>query len=351
MVTKELQYLKLGDSGLSISPIIVGCMSYGDKSWAEWVLDDEEKIFSILKKCYDVGIRTYDTADVYSNGTSELLVGKFLKKYNIKRDRVVILSKVFNVVDTDLKGFNFSKHGDYPSYEFLNSKGLSRKHIIDGVEASVKRLGTYIDVLQIHRLDRTTPKAEIMKALNDVVVAGHTRYIGASSMKATEFAQLQFIADKNGWTKFVSMQSYYNLIYREEEREMIPFCNDNVLGKVGLIPWSPLARGVLARPLKSESQFNRSIKTDKSYDRLKLEELSPADAEIIKRVEEVAKKHGVGMAVISTAWVISKGAAPIIGLNSEARVEEIVEAAHFKLTAEEIEYLEEPYVPKDLPVF
>ncbi|KAK6198842.1 aryl-alcohol dehydrogenase [Scheffersomyces amazonensis] len=351
-MSKNLQYIKLGDSGLSISPIIVGCMSYGDKKWAEWVLDDEEKILGILKKAYDVGIRTYDTADVYSNGTSEILVGKFLKKYNIKRDRVVILSKVFNVVDESIPGFNFfARGGEFPEYEFLNSRGLSRKHILDGVEASVKRLGTYIDVLQIHRLDRTTPKHEIMKALNDVVLAGHTRYIGASSMKATEFAQLQFIADKNGWAKFISMQNYYNLIYREEEREMIPFCNDNIIGKVGLIPWSPLARGVLARPLKTESEYNRSSKTDKSFDRLKLEELSEADAEIIKRVEEIAKKRGVSMVIVSTAWVISKGAAPIIGLNSEERVEEIVEAAHFKLTQEEIDYLEQPYVPKQLPVF
>ncbi|KAK6197998.1 NADP-dependent oxidoreductase domain-containing protein [Scheffersomyces amazonensis] len=346
----EIPHVKLGDSGLSVSRVIAGCMSYGDKKWSQWVLEDEEKIMKILKKCYDVGIRTYDTADIYSNGKSEILLGKFLKKYNIKRDRVVILTKLFNPVDDTNYGFRLQTSG-LPEYEYLNSKGLSRKHVFDAVKDSVRRLGTYIDVLQIHRLDRTTPMHEIMKALNDVILSGQVRYIGASSMKAVEFAQLQFIADKNGWFKFISMQNYYNLLYREEEREMNYFCQENILGKVGLIPWSPIAMGVLARPLNTESQNNRTAKTESGITHLRLGNLSGGDAEIVKRVEELAKKHGVSMAIISTAWVISKGTCPIVGLNSEERVEEIVKATLFKLTPEEIKYLEEPYDAKGFTIF
>ncbi|KAK6462695.1 NADP-dependent oxidoreductase domain-containing protein [Scheffersomyces coipomensis] len=350
MSLPEIPHVKLGDSGLSVSRVIAGCMSYGDKSWAQWVLEDEEKVMTILKKCYDVGIRTFDTADIYSNGKSEILLGKFLKKYNIKRDRVVILTKLFNPVNDQDYSFRLQKSG-LPDYEYINSKGLSRKHVFDAVQDSVRRLGTYIDVLQIHRLDRTTPKHEIMKALNDVILAGHTRYIGSSSMKAVEFAQLQFIADKNGWFKFISMQNYYNLLYREEEREMNAFCDDNIFGKVGLIPWSPIAMGVLARPLNTESQNNRNAKTESGITHLHLGGLSGNDAEIVNRVEKLAKKHGVSMVIISTAWVISKGTCPIVGLNSIERVEEIVQATHFKLTPEEIEYLEEPYEPKNYSIF
>ncbi|EAZ63575.1 aryl-alcohol dehydrogenase [Scheffersomyces stipitis CBS 6054] len=359
-MSQHIQYKKLGSSGLWVSPIIVGCMTYGSKKWADWVLEDEEKIFKILKKCYDVGIRTFDTADVYSNGKSEELLGRFLKKYDIPRDRVVILTKVYFTTDPRKEGFHSLKDTESAPYEYLNSLGLSRKHIFDAVEASVKRLGTHIDVLQIHRLDRSTPKTEIMRSLNDVILAGHVRYIGASSMKAVEFAQLQFvaeknaadfvelqfIAEKNGWPKFISMQNFYNLIYREEEREMIPFCNENSLGKVGVIPWSPIARGLLARPLGVESEHNRTADTDRAMKFFGLENLTEADKEIIKRVEEVAKKHDVSMAIISSAWVLSKGAFPIIGLNSEERVDDAIKSLSVKLTDEELAYLEEPYQPK-----
>lgn len=219
----ELKYNNLGDSGLKIAPVIVGCMTYGSKAFADWVMDDEEEIFKILKHAYDSGLRTFDTADVYSMGKSEEILGKFLKKFDIPRDRVVILSKVFFPVDTKTPGFNLADREKFPAINYVNSQGLSRKHILDAVQASVDRLGTYIDVIQIHRLDLTTPKKEIMKALNDVVDQGLARYIGASSMKAIEFAQLQFVAEQNGWHKFISMQNYHNLLYREEEREMIPF--------------------------------------------------------------------------------------------------------------------------------
>ncbi|KAG2735895.1 hypothetical protein G9P44_002109 [Scheffersomyces stipitis] len=348
-MSSSIEYKKLGASGLAISPIIVGCMSYGKKFWADWVMEDEEQIFKILKKCYDSGIRTFDTADLYSNGHSEVILGKFLKKYNIPREKVVILTKCFCLIDTNIPDLNIETQYNYPSYEFVHNQGLSRKHIFDAVKGSVERLGTYIDVLQIHRLDEETPKAEIMRALHDVVSSGDVRYIGASSMRAADFVELQFIADKNGWTKFISMQNFYNLIYREEEREMIPFCNDNSLGKVGLIPWSPIARGLLARPLGVESNHNRSADTDLAFEFFGLANLTEADKEIIKRVEEVAKKHEVSMAVISSAWVLSKGAFPIIGLNSEARVDDAFNSLTVKLTDEEVAYLEEPYKPK--PVY
>ncbi|KAL6453975.1 AAD16 putative aryl-alcohol dehydrogenase AAD16 [Candida maltosa Xu316] len=320
-------------------------MSFGDRAWGDWIIDDEEKVFAILKHAYDKGIRTFDTADVYSNGKSEILLGKFIKKYNIKRDRIVILSKTFFAVDAETPGYSYQNHDDFPAIDYFNSQGLSRKHILEGVEASVKRLGTYIDVMQIHRLDQNTPKKEIMKALNDIVDQGLARYIGASSMKAVEFAELQFIAEKNGWHKFISMQNYYNLIYREEEREMIPFCKENSVSKVGIIPWSPLAGGYLTRPVAKSSDSFRA-ETDKVAKGLKFHILSDADKEIITRVEKVAKDHDVSMAVVATAWSIAKGCNPIVGLSSVERVDDILKAIDLKLSEEEVNYLEEPYVPK-----
>lgn len=338
-------FQKLGDSGLYVSNIIVGCMSFGHKEWADWVISDEEEVFSILKKCYDSGLRTFDTANVYSNGYSEVLLGKFIKKFDIPRDKIVILSKVFMAMDASKPGFRLPA-GEVPN-ELLNLRGLLRKHIMDSVAASVERLGTYIDVLQIHRLDPEVPKHEIMKALNDTVEQGHTRYIGASSMRAVEFAELQFTAERNGWFKFISMQNYYNLLYREEEREMIPFCKKLVLGSVTCIPWSPIARGLLSRPLEAQSDLGSSRgATDVVFQRLGLKSLSEADSEIIKRVEEVAKKHRVSMAIVATAWVLSKGHAPIVGINSVERVEDILKSFDVKLSEEEIGYLEEPYVPR-----
>lgn len=344
----ELKYNNLGESGLKIAPIIVGCLGFGTNKYADWVIEDEEEVFKILKKAYDVGLRTFDTADVYSMGKSEELLGKFIKKFNIPRDRIVIMSKVFYPVDPDTPRFGLTNYNEFPAINYANSKGLSRKHIFDAVEASVKRLGTYMDVLQPHRLDPDTPKKEIMKALNDVVDQGYARYLGASSMKAVEFAQLQFIAEQNGWHKFISMQNYYNLIYREEEREMIPFCQDNVINKVGIIPWSPIARGVLARPVGISSETSR-VKSDTArFKMLHLDELTDADIEIISRVEKVAKDKGFSMAVIATAWVISKGCNPIVGLSSTERIDDIIKATTVTFTDEEIKFLEEPYVPKNV---
>lgn len=339
-MSSVIEWNRFGKSGLKISKIVVGFMSYGKKQWADWVEDDQDKIFQLLKKAYDLGIRTYDTADVYSNGFSEVILGEFLKKYNIKRDKVVIMTKVFNPVDEDLD----LKHGGAgPSVkpiDLINSQGLSRKHIFDGVENSVKRLGTYIDLLQIHRLDKEVEPEEIMRALNDVVDKGLTRYIGASSMRATEFAELQFTADKHGWHKFISIQNYYNLLYREEEREMLPFAKKQ---GIAVLPWSPNARGVLTRPA---SQTTTRHLSDPQFENLGLNKLTTADIEIINRVEEIAKKRGVSQAIISTAWVLSKGYNPIVGLNKLERVTEALEASQFELTSEEIEYLEAPYQPK-----
>lgn len=317
-------------------------MSFGSKEWQSWIIEDEEKVFEILKRAYDLGLRTYDTADVYSFGMSEVLLGKFLKKFNIPRDKVVILSKIFFPV-----GRVDFKSSEADSYEFMNSKGLSRKHIFDAVKASHERLGTYVDVLQIHRLDPETPKEEIMRALNDVVLDGYARYIGASSMRATEFAELQFIAAKNGWFKFVSMQNWYNLLYREEEREMIPFCQNSIFGKVGCIPYSPLARGVLTRPVEVESKSGRTLDKD-LWRRVQAQSESEADREIVRRVELVAKKVGASMANVATAWVISKGFSPIIGINSVERVDDALKGIELSLSREDIEFLEAPYQPKEV---
>ncbi|CAH2355893.1 putative aryl-alcohol dehydrogenase Aad16p [[Candida] railenensis] len=346
-----MEVQKLGESGLSISRVIVGCMTFGKKSYTDWFIEDKDRVFSILKKCYDSGLRTFDTADVYSNGESEILLGKFIKKYKIPRNKVVILSKCYFPTEHENPHFNSKSVAKAPAYEYANNQGSSRKHIFDAIQGSVERLGTYVDVLQIHRLDKSTPKREIMKALNDVVEQGLARYIGASAMKAIEFAQLQFIADKNGWFKFISMQNYYNLTYREEENEMIPFCNDSEFGKVGIIPYSPLAKGILTRPLGQKSQNNRTSDTDALQKYYGLSELIDSDKEIVNRVEELAKKYKVNMASVATAWLLIKGACPIVGITSEERVDDYVEACKLKLTKEDTKFLEEPYVTKPAHLF
>lgn len=339
-----VKQVPFGQTGIKISPIIVGCMSYGDPSWVDWVMDDEEKIFEILKFCYDNGLRTFDTADVYSNGKSERILGKFLKKYNINRETVVIMTKVFFPVDEELPDMSMTAAAD-DSLETLkgvtlaNQRGLSRKHIIAGVQNSMERLGTYIDVLQIHRLDHHTPMKDIMKTLNWVVEQGYTRYIGASSMLATEFVELQMIADKYNWFQFVNAQTQYSLIYREDERELIPFAKRHGLA---MTPWSPNAGGLLTRPLSEQK------KTDRGSKGLFFLPLTDANGEIIKRLEEVAKKHNLPMAVISTAWVLSKGFCPIVGMSGINRVEDAIKATKVELTEEDIKYLEEPYQSQNI---
>ncbi|WFD04490.1 hypothetical protein MOBT1_003200 [Malassezia obtusa] len=335
-----MEYTNLGNSGLKVSKVILGCMSYGTPEWQPWVLNEEESL-PLFERAYQAGINTWDTADVYSMGKSEELVGKALKKYNIPRSRVVILSKCY---------FGVSDDGSFPMISamstndgpMVNRVGLSRKHIFDAVEASVQRLGTYIDVLQIHRLDRETPKEEIMKALNDVIEKGWVRYIGASSMAAWEFQQLQNVADKHGWHKFISMQNYYNLLYREEEREMIPYCQAT---GVGLVPWSPIARGVLTRPWTERS--TKREESDAMLKNLIRSKESDVDKTIVDRVQEVSQKKGVSMAQVAIAWCLSKkNVNPIVGLSKPERIDEAVAALQVQLTEDEVRYLEEPYRPK-----
>ncbi|KAF2858367.1 Aldo/keto reductase [Piedraia hortae CBS 480.64] len=315
MAEEKMKYCRLGESGLKVSQVIFGCMSLGSPKWQEWVLDEDASL-PLLKHAYDRGINTWDTADIYSHGVSEQIVGKALKKYNIPRSKVVILSKCYFGVQADgtqppIAG-SLTNDGD-----MVNQVGLSRKHIFDAVQASVERLGTYIDVLQIHRLDRDTSPREIMRALHDVIQQGWVRYIGASSMACWEFQRLQNIARENGWTEFISMQNYHNLIYREEEREMIPYCKAT---GVGLVPWSPIARGILTRPWGDRSSKRED--SDNSLKNLYRKRESEVDKAIVDRVEEVAKKNSVSMACIATAWSIYKGCIPIVGLSSKERIDE-----------------------------
>lgn len=310
-------------------------MSYGSPTWqgSPWVLDSE-KALPLLKAAYDVGINTWDTANTYSNGVSETIIGQALRTYNIPRSRVVILSKVYYPV---LEGSDERPQPALNDGELVNQMGLSRKHIFDAVEGSLRRLGTdYIDVLQLHRLDRETSPEEIMKALHDLVVMGKVRYIGGSSMSCWEFARLQFVAKKNGWTEFVSMQGLYNLLYREEEREMNPFCNAE---GVGLIPWSPLARGLLCRPADVETERSaQDVKSKKWF-------AGRMNNEIIGRVDAMARRKGVSMGAIATAWTLKKGCAPILGLSSERRIVESLEAFDVELSLEDLNELEELYEP------
>jgi versiconal hemiacetal acetate reductase len=315
-------------------------MSYGSAEWQKWVLEEDEAL-PLLEYAYKAGIRTWDTADVYSHGRSEEIIAKAIKKYNIPRERLVILSKCHFGVTPENASSPISAVSTNDG-DMLNQVGLSRKHIIDAVDKSVARLGTYIDVLQIHRLDRETPREEIMKALNDVIESGKVRYIGASSMAAWEFQELQNVADRRGWHKFISMQNYYNLLYRGEEDEMIPYCNHT---GVGLIPWSPVARGALARPWNSRDTIRD--KTDNFLQVLVRSRNDKVDEEIIGRVEKIAQKTGKSMAQIAIAWCLTKkDVCPIVGLNKKERIDEAVEAVKIKLSEEDIKYLEEPYQPK-----
>ena len=295
-----------------------------------------------MKHCYDRGLRTFDTADVYSNGYSERLLGEFLKKYNIRRETVVILTKLFAPVDESLK-FKFADPSTSENIllDLTNQQGLSRKHIMQAVKNSVERLGTYIDVLQIHRFDPNTPIKETMKGLNDVIEGGDVRYIGASSMLPTQFVEMQGIADKHDWFQFVNVQSCYNLVYREDERDLFQYCKKH---NIALTPWSPNHQGLLTRPVGVES--TRSSK-DTFINATKMKEMDPAEVEIINRIEELSKKKNVPMAVLSTAWVLSKQCSPIVGMSSINRVDEAITALDVTFTEEEIKYLEEPYKPKN----
>jgi aryl-alcohol dehydrogenase-like predicted oxidoreductase len=332
-----MQYARLRRSGIKVSRILLGGMAFGKHTWegSPWT-PDEEASMEVIKRAWDFGINTWDTADTYSNGESERILGKFLKKHNILRSKEVIMTKLFNpVMEDDSR----PSPTDPESQELVNQMGLSRKHIFDDVDASLERLGTsYIDVLQLHRLGRETEPEEIMRALHDVVSSGKVRYLGGSSMAAWEFARLQYIARMNGWTPFASMQPFYNLLYREEEREIIPFCKAE---GVGIIPWSPLARGLLGKPVGATSARSEADSKTKKW-------FGDANLDIVKRVEELSKKKGVSMASVATAWVLRKGYNPIVGLTGVERVEQIVEAFEVELSDDDCKFLEEGYRPREV---
>ncbi|CAK5271153.1 unnamed protein product [Mycena citricolor] len=336
---KKMTYVRLGSSGLKVSKIILGCMSYGDPKWmGTWVLPEEEAEKHI-KAAYDAGINTFDTANVYSNGLSEEILGRAIKKYNLPRDEIVVMTKLFSPVGKN--GEMTFTIPDPDAAGFVNQHGLSRKHIFDSVKASLKRLGLdYIDLFQCHRFDPQTPIAETMQALHDVVKAGYVRYIGMSSCYAYQFQAMQNYAINNNLTPFISMQNHYSLLYREEEREMMPTLKH--FG-VGSIPWSPLARGALTRPLSSQQTARGT--TDLMSPALYTQ--SAANQNIVKRVEELAAKYECSMAQIGVAWVLNKDpvSAPIIGTTSLKNLEDILGAVNLKLTAEDVKYLEEPYMP------
>ncbi len=319
-----MDFSNLGSSGLRVSRICLGMMSYGNDSDRPWVLD-EAAAEPIVKSAVDAGVTFFDTADTYSAGASEVATGKLLAKF-LTRDELVIATKVF-----------------MPMTPGENGLGLSRKHILSAIDASLTRLNLdYVDLYQIHRWDSRTPIEETMEALHDVVRSGKARYIGASSMFAWQFAKAQHVAERNGWTKFVSMQNHYNLLYREEEREMIPQCIDQ---GVGVIPWSPLARGVLAgnRTRDGEKRTTRS-ETDAFTDFLYHE---PADFDVVDRVVEIAGARGVPAAQVALAWLLHKPGvtAPIIGATKPGHLEDAIAAEQLELSAEEVARLEEPYLP------
>jgi aryl-alcohol dehydrogenase-like predicted oxidoreductase len=317
-----MEQVYLGKTGLKVSRICLGTMTYGSPKWRDWVLE-EDASRPFMKRALEAGINFFDTADIYSNGASEEVVGRALRDFAAKREDYVLATKVFFPVD--------GRHG-----------GLSRKHIMHAIDDSLRRLGMeYVDLYQIHRFDNHTPIEETIEALHDVVKAGKARYLGASSMHAWQFAKYLSTADRMGMTRFVSMQDFYNLVYREEEREMLPLCRD---AGVGVIPWSPLARGFLGR---SHAQALEKHSTRAKSDNILDMPFDENDREILRRVEETASKHGKNNAQIATAWLLAKGVtAPIIGASKMNHLEDAIAAAEIKLTHEEIRYLEEPYKPK-----
>ena len=318
-----MKYVNLGSTGLRVSRVCLGMMSFGNDSDRPWV--EEGTAEPIVKAAADGGITFYDTADAYSGGASEVATGRLLAKL-FKRDEVVVATKIFN-----------------PMGPGENDRGVSRKHILAGIDASLARLDMdYVDLYQIHRWDYQTPIEETMEALHDVVRAGKARYIGASSMFAWQFAKAQHAADRHGWTRFVSMQNHYNLIYREEEREMIPQCIDQ---GVAVIPWSPLARGLLAGNRSRDGgrhtvRSNADAFGDSLYTR-------PADFDVADRAAEVAAERGVPAAQVALAWLLHRPGvtAPIVGATKPGHIEDAVEAERLELSADEIGRLEESYVP------
>ena len=319
-----MDYVKLGRTGLDVSRLCLGCMSYGasDRGNHPWTIGESDSR-PFIKQALDHGINFFDTANVYSDGTSEEIVGRALKDM-AKRDEIVLATKV---------------HGRM--HAGPNGMGLSRKAIMAEIDASLKRLGTdYVDLYQIHRWDYATPIEETMEALHDVVKAGKARYIGASSMYAWQFSKALHVAGQHGWTRFVTMQNYVNLLYREEEREMLPLCESE---GIGVIPWSPLARGRLTRDWNTSSARSETDEFGRSL----YAQTEDADRRIVERVGEIAASRGVPRAQVALAWVLQKSviSAPIIGATKPQHLDDAVAALSLKLSADEVKQLEELYVP------
>ena len=319
-----MEYLPLGRSGLKVSRLCLGAMTYGTSAWRPWILDEEESR-PFIRRALDRGINFFDTADLYSGGMSEEVLGRALRDF-APRDQVVIATKVF-----------------YPMGDGPNDRGLSRKHVLHAIDASLRRLGVdYVDLYQVHRLDADTPIEETLEALDDLVRAGKVRYLGASSMAAWEFARALYMADRHGWTRFVSMQNHYNLVYREEEREMLPLCRAE---GVGVVPWSPLARGFLAGNRRKADGGETARAKHDDFAR----ELYYADEDftIAERVVEVARERGVKPIQVALAWILRQPGvtAPIIGATRLEQLDELVNALDLRLSDEECRVLEAPYRP------
>jgi 1-deoxyxylulose-5-phosphate synthase len=327
-----MDYAPLGKTGLKVSRICLGCMSYGipERGNHLWTLNEEQSR-PFIKKALDSGINFFDTANVYSDGTSEEIVGRALRDF-AKRDEVVLATKV---------------HG--PMRKDPNGRGLSRKAILTEIDHSLRRLGTdYVDLYQTHRWDYQTPIEETLEALHDVVKSGKARYIGASSMYAWQFCKALYLADRHGWTRFVSMQNHYNLLYREEEREMMKLCQSE---GVGVIPWSPLARGRLARPWDQKGATERAG-TDE-FGKTLYAKTEAADKTIVNRVTEIAKQRNIPQAQVALAWMLQKPyiTSPIVGMTKQNHLDDALAALTIKLTPDEISQLEESYIPHGVQGF
>ncbi len=323
-----MDYVNLGTTGIKVSRLCLGMMTYGSKSWREWVLEEDEAK-PMIRRAVEAGVNFFDTADMYSLGVSEEITGRALKEFAGPRENLVIATKVFNPMSGD-----------------PNDRGLSRKHILAAIDKSLKRLGTdYVDLYQIHRFDSRTPIEETVEALNDVVRAGKALYIGASSMYAWQFLKMLETQRRHGFARFVTMQNHYNLVYREEEREMIPLCRSE---GVGLIPWSPLARGFLAGNRKANEDKKQGetlrARTDEFAHSLYYRS---SDFTVVDRLSEIAQTRGVKNAQVALAWILSKPgvSAPIVGASKMYQMEDALAALSIQLTPEEIGRLEEPYEP------
>ncbi|MGD0617889.1 MAG: aldo/keto reductase [Bryobacteraceae bacterium] len=320
-----MEYVNLGSTGMKVSRLCLGTMTYGSKKWREWVLDEEESR-PFIRHALELGFTFFDTADMYSLGASEEVLGRALREFGPSRDRVVIATKVFNPMSDD-----------------PNDQGLSRKHIHHAIDNSLRRLGVdYVDLYQIHRFDYHTPIEETLRALDDVVRAGKVLYIGASSMFAWQLANMLHTSDTHGLARFATMQNHYNLIYREEEREMIPLCREE---GIGIIPWSPLARGFLAGNRRRED-FVETVRA-KTDEYAKTLYYQPSDFAVVDRVGEIAHKRGIPNAQVALAWLLHQPGvtAPIVGASKMRHLDDAVAALTVKLDAEELKALAEPYQP------